>query len=137
MEAIKTYRDLEVWQQAIGLAVQIYKHTKKYPKEETYSLTSQTQRAAISIPANIAEGQGKIFRKEFLRHLSIARGSLCELETHLILACRLDYLNEDELTTTWKSIQSVGRLLNGLIRALDTGKPATDHRPLTTERAEG
>ncbi len=81
MVSVKSYRDLETWQKAMDLVQEIYLETKSFPKEETYGLSGQMRRAAVSIPSNIAEGQGRDSTKEFLHHLSIAYGSLCELET--------------------------------------------------------
>src|SRR5207253_2763690 len=88
---------------------------------ERFGLTSQTRRAAVSIPANIAEGNGQLHRANYLRHLSIAKGSLTELETHLQIAVRLDYLNREQAKQAWLLLQEVGRLLNGLIRSLEEG----------------
>ena len=90
-----SYRKLDVWRRAMDIVFDCYKAAKKFPREELYGLTNQLQRAAVSIPANIAEGQGREHRKEFLNHLSIAHGSLAELETHLQIAERLHYLNSD------------------------------------------
>lgn len=95
--SFKSYRDLEAWQKAMDLAVMCYQIAKKFPKYEIYGLTSQVQRAAISIPANIAEGRERHYSKEFLKHLSIAYGSLAELETHIQLAERLNYINANQL----------------------------------------
>jgi four helix bundle protein len=90
--AVQSYRELEVWQVAMSLAEECYKVTKGFPKDELFGMTSQIRRAAASIPANIAEGQGREHTKEFMNHLSIARGSLKELETHLILAQRVSFV---------------------------------------------
>ena len=78
---VKTYEELEVWQKAMELVALIYRLTKGFPREEVYGLTSQLRRAAVSVPSNIAEGQGRRSTKEFLNHLSMARGSLLEVET--------------------------------------------------------
>ena len=83
---MKGYRELQVWRLGMELAKEVYLLTRGFPKHETYGLSSQMQRAAVSIPANIAEGHAKDSTKDYLRHLSIARGSLAELDTHLILA---------------------------------------------------
>lgn len=80
---MENYKDLRVWQKAIDLVVTVYQLTKKFPQEERYALTSQIQRAVTSIPANIAEGWGRASTKEYIYHLTVARGSLMELETHL------------------------------------------------------
>jgi four helix bundle protein len=93
----KSYRDLEVWRKAMDLVVECYKATKKFPQSETFGLSSQLQRAGVSIPANIAEGRAREHTKEFLRHLSIANGSLAELETHVLIAERLEYLAPNEV----------------------------------------
>src|SRR3954471_12936524 len=93
---IKSHRDLIVWRKAMELTVTIYNASKTFPKEETYGLTSQLRRASASIPANIAEGQGRRMTKEFQQFLANARGSLLELDTHLELASRLGYLDENQ-----------------------------------------
>jgi len=116
--AIKSYRDLETWQTAMDLVAEIYGVTKSFPKDELYSLTSQLRRAAVSVPSNIAEGQGRDSTKEFLHHLSIAHGSLCEVETQLLIAQRLEYLTREESERLASLAASVGRLINGLSRSL-------------------
>src|SRR5439155_26764101 len=95
--ALQHYRQLEVWQFAMELAEQCYLATRGFPKEEVFGLVSQVRRAAASIPANIAEGQGREHTKEFLHYLRIARGSLLELETHLLLSQRVGLLDQVEL----------------------------------------
>ena len=85
----QSYRDLIAWQKGVDLVEGIYRATQSWPREETYSLTDQVRRAAVSVPANIAEGHGRHSTKEFLQHLGIASGSLCEAETHLVIANRL------------------------------------------------
>ena len=89
--SVRNYRDLLVWQIGMGIAKQVYLLTRGFPKEEMYGLSSQMRRAAVSIPANIAEGHSRDSTKEYLRHLSIAQGSLAELETFFMLAQELDY----------------------------------------------
>lgn len=84
MSTITTYRDLDVWKESMNLCELVYEFTNGFPDKELYGLTSQLRRAAVSIPSNIAEGQGRTGTKEFLHHLSIARGSLCEVETQTI-----------------------------------------------------
>ncbi len=88
---VKGYRDLKVWQLGVALAKEVYLLTRGFPKHEVYGLSSQAQRAAVSIPANIAEGHARDSTREYLQHVSIAQGSLAELETHLILAESLNY----------------------------------------------
>lgn len=113
----------------MDLVEDVYNLTKQFPREETYGLTSQIRRAVVSIPSNIAEGQGRNSTKEFLHHLSIAHGSLCEVETQLLLAERLGYLDSSALGQSNALSQSVGKLLNGLMRSLreKLSQPATDH----------
>jgi four helix bundle protein len=118
--AIQTYRDLEVWQRAMNLAEEVYQQTQSFPQEEIYGLTSQMRRAVVSVPANIAEGYGRIHRKEYIHHLSIARGSLWEVETMVQLAVRLKYLERESGLKLWERLQEVGRLLNGLLRSLES-----------------
>ncbi len=119
---LKTYRDLQVWQKAMDLVVATYHLSKSFPSNERFGLVSQTQRAAVSIPANIAEGYGRIHRGDYVRHLSIARGSLAELETHVTIAVRLEFITRDQAMEVWDLSQEVGRMLNKLIRALEEGK---------------
>src|SRR5205085_10827073 len=106
---IKSHRDLMVWQKAMDLVMAVYHACKNYPKDETYGLISQTRRAAVSIPANIAEGQGRRLAKEFEQFLANARGSLLELDTHLELAVRLDYLNSAQYSALHQRVDEVGR----------------------------
>lgn len=118
MPTVKTYRDLKVWQESMNLAAAVYELTQAYPKHELYGLTSQTRRAATSLAANIAEGYGRRSRKEFRRFVTIAGGSLTELETHLLLAQRLNYIDATQISEIWPLAQTVGRLQNGLLRVL-------------------
>ena len=116
---LKSYRDLEVWQKAMDLVVGCYRMTEQFPKTELYGLTSQLQRAAVSIPANIAEGQGRSHTREFLNHLSVAYGSLMEVETHLEIEARLEYLDQAALNRLLDQTGETGRMLNGLMQALN------------------
>lgn len=115
---VKDYRDLEVWKKAMDLVVESYELTKSFPKYEMYGLTNQLRRAAASIPANIAEGRQRQHSREFLRFLSIAAGSLAELETHLQIAGRLHYTDEHHLTSLLERTGEVGRMLTGLRKAI-------------------
>jgi four helix bundle protein len=112
---MNNYKQLDAWKAAMALVTEIYQLTKIYPKEEVYGLTSQTKRAAVSIAANIAEGLGRQYKKDTLQFLFIARGSLYEIETLLIIAKNTGVINEgqfNEIETFWqKTIQ----LLNGFI----------------------
>ena len=115
---IKNHRDLIAWQKAIKLVVMIYHASRTFPKEETYGLTSQMRRAAVSAPANIAEGQGRRLTGEFQQFLGNARGSLLELDTHLEIALHLDYIDKEQYQSIQEKIHEVGRLINGLLRSL-------------------
>jgi four helix bundle protein len=115
---IKSYRDLEVWKKAMDLVVICYKITRKFPKSEIYGLTSQLQRAAVSIPSNIAEGHQRQYSKEFLQHLSIAYASLAELETDIEIARRLDYIAEDQTNNVFAHAAEIGRMINGLRKSI-------------------
>jgi four helix bundle protein len=115
---IKSYRDLSVWRKAMDLAVMTYRLVRNFPKCEEYGLTSQAQRAAASVPANIAEGHGRAQTKVYLQFISIARGSLAELETHLLLAERLEYVTETDIKTILQATDEVGRMLRGLQKSL-------------------
>jgi four helix bundle protein len=102
----------------MDLAEECYRVTKGFPKEELFGLTSQVRRAAASIPANIAEGQGREHTKEFLRHLSVARGSLMELETHLLLSQRIGLIDHATATPLLTRAERISRMLSGLRKAL-------------------
>lgn len=95
-EPLKSYRDLLAWQKAMDLVISIYKVSALFPKEEKYSLTQQIRRAVVSVPSNIAEGYGRKHRGDYTHHLSIANGSLKEVETQLIVAGRLVYINQEQ-----------------------------------------
>jgi four helix bundle protein len=115
---IQSYRDLLVWQKAMDLVVDCYRFVSDLPKNEMYGLISQTQRAAVSISANIAEGHGRDHLGEYLRHLSIANGSLMELETHLLLIGRLGYRPENDAERLLAQCSEVGKMLAGLSKSL-------------------
>ena len=119
-QAVRNYRDLVAWQKAMDLVTLIYNVTQDWPKTEIYGLTNQIRRAAVSIPSNIAEGQGRAATKEFAHHLSIARGSLLEVETQLLIAQRLGYISPEVSERILNHSAEVGRLLNGLYRSLGT-----------------
>lgn len=116
---IRSHRDLIVWQKAMDLVEAVYKATASSPKEETYALTSQIRRAVVSIPANIAEGQGRRLTKEYLYSLANARGSLLELDTHLEIAVRLKYLSREHYSQLRDQLNEVAKILNGLMRAVE------------------
>ncbi|NNU59789.1 four helix bundle protein [Ochrobactrum soli] len=116
--AVNSYRDLLVWQQAMELVTSIYQLTNNWPKEEIYGLTSQVRRAAVSVPANIAEGFGRENRGSYQQFLRIAQGSLKEVETHLLIAERLGYIQKEAIDPMMAMSESVGKLLRFLIRKL-------------------
>jgi four helix bundle protein len=116
--AVKNYSELIAWQKAMDLVATIYMVSKQFPNEEIYGLTSQVRRAAVSVPSNIAEGQGRRSTKEFLHHLSIAHGSLREVETQILIAERLSYIKHTEVTQLIELAGDVGRLINGLYNSL-------------------
>ena len=121
MEHIKDFKDLILWQRAMDLVVEVYQLVKKLPKkEELFALSDQIRRAAISIPSNIAEGQGRNSPKEFVHFLSIAKGSKAELETQLLLCVRINYLTESEIEKAMSLIEEVGKMLNSLQKKLTT-----------------
>ncbi|PJF25466.1 MAG: four helix bundle protein [Phototrophicales bacterium] len=119
---VKSYKELQVWQRSIGLAVEVDKASASFPTDERFGLISQMRRAASSIPANIAEGWGRGTTNEYVQFLFIARGSLMELETHLILSNRLSFLSTDLLTALQAEITRVGKMLNALIASLRNRK---------------
>ena len=111
---IDSYRQLKVWQTGMDLSKAVYVLTRGFPKHEQYGMSGQMRRAAVSIPANIAEGHARDSTRDFLRHLSIAQGSLAELETFLILAPRLDYCEHSRVAELLDKCAEEGRMLNGL-----------------------
>jgi len=115
---LKHYRELEVWQLAMDVAQECYRVTKAFPREELFGMISQIRRAAAAIPANIAEGQSRDHTKEFLHHLSIARGSLMELETHLILSQRVNLLSQADIENLLQMTDRISRMMSGLRRSL-------------------
>jgi four helix bundle protein len=117
-ETVRSYRDLIAWQKAVKLVTEIYRLSKKFPNEELFGLMSHLRRAAVSIPSNIAEGQGRLGRKEFQHFLGNARGSLWEVETQIIIARNLDYLSEAEMNGILEQSAEVGRILTGLLSSL-------------------
>lgn len=123
--ALKTYRELEAWEASMQLAEKAYELTKRLPEAEKFGLISQLRRAAISVPANIAEGYGRVHRGDYLHHLSIAKGSLAEVETLLTLCVRLKMIDRAKMMPTWNQAQTAGKLLAALLRSLRNPKPQT------------
>ncbi len=117
-QPIQSYRDLPVWQDAMDLAVAVYDVTRTFPKDETYGLTAQLRRAAVSVAANIAEGHGREQTRAFIQFLRIAQGSLKETETHMYLAERVGILASETTSSLIDRCDSLGRRLRALILSL-------------------
>ncbi len=113
-----SYKDLVAWKKAMELVTEVYRTTERFPKEEIYGLTSQLRRAAVSIPCNIAEGQGRLTKGEFQQFLGYARGSLLEMETQLVIASNLGYLQDNQASKLLNLSAEVGRILNGLLASI-------------------
>lgn len=122
-DKIKSYRDLLVWQKGMDLVTEVYRITRKLPAHEAYGLAAQMQRAAVSIPSNIAEGFGRQHRREYLQHLAFANGSLKEVETQALITVRLGYLKDADIQVLLKLADELGRMLNGLMRKLRAARP--------------
>ena len=111
----ESYRELIAWQRAKILALEVYRFTRKFPKDEIYGLTSQMRRAAVSVPSNIAKGKGRYSKKELVQFLYKARGSLLELETQLSIAHDLAYIDSQTFETMERKTEELRRILNGLV----------------------
>jgi four helix bundle protein len=126
-----TYEDLTGWQKAIQLVLFIYSVTKRFPQDEIYGLTAQLRRAAVSIASNIAEGKGRSSDRDLLHFLSMARGSLFEVKTQLVIASELGYIDAESMKLASAKIAQLGRLLNGLMNSVrarlnkSTAKPSS------------
>lgn len=121
---IQSFRDLQIWQKSIQLAVAVYRLTRDFPRDELYGLTSQIRRSAVSVPSNIAEGQGRLNLGEFRQFLGIARGSNCELQTQLEIAGALDLGKPELLREAQGLSQDVGKMIYAFLESLkDSGKP--------------
>ena len=116
--ARRRHHDLKAWQIGMRLAREVYELTGRFPREETYGLSSQIRRAAVSIPSNIAEGAARTGTKEFLHYLSIARASMSELETQILLAKDLGFIDEEPFTSMLETIDHAFGVLGGLINSL-------------------
>ena len=112
------YRDLIAWQKSMDLVEAVYRATANFPREEVYGLTSQLRRAAVSVPSNIAEGQGRKLSADFKLFLRHSRGSLLEVDTQVQIAHRLGYLKQDVFGGLVAQVSEVGRILNGLIASV-------------------
>ncbi len=116
--SVSSFRELRVWQLGMEVAEKVYRLTADFPKSEIYGLSSQMRRSAISIPSNIAEGQGRDSTKEFLHFLAITFGSICELETQLLLAHRFSYLSDEDLQIVLAALTSTSKTTRNLQKAL-------------------
>ncbi|MGO8790374.1 MAG: four helix bundle protein [Terriglobia bacterium] len=125
---IHDYKELDVWKKSVALTTEIYKLTAGFPDSERYGMTSQIRRATTSIPANIAEGWGRGSRGEYIQFLTVARGSLMELETHLIISCNLQFVDSEQLALISKPLNDIEKMLNRLIAVLRhrKAKPGQD-----------
>jgi|SRR5580700_8974372 four helix bundle protein len=112
------YRELVAWRKAMDLVTEVYRLTREFPERERFGLTNQIRRAAVSVPSNIAEGQGRRLQKAFSQHLRIARGSIQELETQLIIASRLGFVAIERIRPVLSLTDEVSRLISGLLRSL-------------------
>jgi four helix bundle protein len=118
----KDYSELLAWQKAMDLVEEVYKRSTRFPKHELFGLASQLRRAAVSVPSNIAEGQGRRSKSEFAHHLAIAHGSLCEVETQINIAGRLHYMQQSDVSCLLSMASQVGKLINGLSNSLRYGQ---------------
>ncbi|HTK75609.1 MAG TPA: four helix bundle protein [Gemmataceae bacterium] len=120
---LSSYRDLIAWQKAIELVEIVYQATARFPRCEIWGLSNQLRRAAVSIPSNIAEGQGRRSTRDFLKFLAIAQGSRQEVETQIIIAERLGYLEAGDSQRLLEQIRELGRVISGLSKSLEARLP--------------
>lgn len=111
------YRDLKVWRDSMNFSLLVYRLTQGFPSDERFGLVTQLRRASVSIPSNLAEGHGRGSRKELARYAAIAKGSLCEVETQLLLCAELGFADHDSVEGLLKRSDEIGRMLAGLIRS--------------------
>jgi four helix bundle protein len=137
---VHSFRDLRVWQLGMDLVEQVYLVTRAFPRHELYGLASQMQRAAVSVPSNIAEGHTRAYTREYLQHVAMAQGSLAELQTQLEIAARLAYLSPAQLTPLIEQATVLARQLyalrNALTRADGSRSPTPNPQPPTPVRTE-
>jgi four helix bundle protein len=135
---ITSHKDLVAWQKSVALASKVYAATRQLPSDERFGLVQQLRRAAVSIPSNIAEGSARRTRAEFVQYLHIARGSLSEVETQIMIAIDQGFIRASD--SCLEDVAEVGRLINGLIRSIVASnrtahaKSCTPHQPLTANR---
>jgi four helix bundle protein len=126
---INSYRDLDVWKQSRQLVKSVYQLSRSFPKEEQFGLTNQLRRAAISVPSNIAEGSGRNHSKDSIQFFFIARGSLYEIETQLIISFDLEYISDSHLKEVLEQVTRCKKLINGFINYFQ--KQTTNQQPTT------
>ncbi|HKD86764.1 MAG TPA: four helix bundle protein [Terriglobales bacterium] len=124
---VKSYQDLIAWRKGISLVLEVYKATTDFPQHEIYGLSSQLRRAATSIPSNIAEGHGRATSGEFVQFLCHSRGSLCEVETQIIIARELGYVTAKQAHVLMARTDHLGRILQGLISSIQRRKSSRAH----------
>ncbi|HSD06085.1 four helix bundle protein [Flavobacterium sp.] len=123
MSEIKSYKDLLIWQKGIEIVCMTYKLVYSFPKDELYALSSQIKRSSVSIPSNIAEGYGRQSAQSYIQFIKIARGSLCELETQLLVAKKLDFINNEELfLELTNQIVEESKMINSFLNKLELSK---------------
>ncbi len=126
-QGLRSYRELVVWQKAIDLVTDVYSMTKDFPRDETYGWTSQMRRSGVSVPSNVAEGQGRATKGEFIQSLCHARGSLFEFETQIVIAGKLGYITPEVERNVASKATEVARILNGLLTSLEIARRKTNH----------
>ena len=109
------YRELKVWQKSMDLVIETYQIVRKLPREELYALSNQMRRSAVSVPSNIAEGAGRKSTREYIHFLKIARGSLSELETQLLICCRLNYIRSEDIQNIMLLSAEIGKMINAIL----------------------
>lgn len=129
---MSSYKDLTVWKRSIGFVEKIYKITTCFPELEKFGLVSQMRRAAISIPSNIAEGALRSSKRDFSKFLGIAKGSLAELETQMIISQKLGFIKIDEFNALSHELEEISRMLTGLAKSI---RPSTGNSKLTTDNS--
>lgn len=123
MGEIKSYKDLLIWQKGIDIVCMTYKLVSSFPKDELYALSSQIKRSSVSIPSNIAEGYGRQSTQSYIQFIKIARGSLCELETQLLVANKLDFINDEKLFLELSNqIIEESKMINSFLNKLESSK---------------
>jgi four helix bundle protein len=127
---LRSYRDLVVWQRSMELAEEVYRLCGAMPRYEAFGIASQIRRASTSIPANIAEGYGREYRADYVKHLSVAQGWLAELETLVMLSVRIGHLEPRDVPKACSLSDEVGRMLTVMLKRLGSRRPLTGSRPV-------